>query len=345
MRLRSQAASKARRPGDPLSNHEVRFRLPRSPSTQGPEYARPGRGGRKRRRSGPCAFHRRNWDSLWHFQPHTRSWRQGRRRKRPCRRTGQMEQEAVCKHRFRQPARLATQRRHGKLRHGRCIRVPQRPGTLPPAEKKVRKVRHSATAPRRGDMIELQTTGIATDGKAVGRLGALVVFVSGALPGERVAASVEKVTPRYVVARVSEILDANPGRTQPACSAFGDCGGCQMMHAGPELQLELRKNLVLDALATVAGVSDAPEPVLWPAQRHLGYRNRGQYPAARQVGKTVCGFYASGSHRVVPVDRCPLHMEQVNTAVTCVRSWANAKGISAYDEVRHAGALRHVAVR
>ena len=79
---------------------------------------------------------------------------------------------------------------------------------------------------RKGDIIKLSVDKAAFEGRAIGRLGGLVVFVEGAVPGDVVTARVFKKKKQMAEARVVDLLQASPHRVRPMCSHFDSCGEC-----------------------------------------------------------------------------------------------------------------------
>ena len=91
---------------------------------------------------------------------------------------------------------------------------------------------------------------LAFGGRGVARHGELVVFVSRALPGDRVRARVTKLKRRHAEARTIEVLEPGPGRVPARCAHFGVCGGCawqdleyaeQVRHKAPQVDDALRR--------------------------------------------------------------------------------------------------------
>ncbi len=198
---------------------------------------------------------------------------------------------------------------------------------------------------RVGRRVTLEIDGFAAGGLGVGRLDGRAVFVPFTIPGESVTAKIVHIGRRKITAEAERIVRPSPDRIQPACPAFGRCGGCQLQQVAYSAQLPLKRRLLLDALKTLAGFEPEEEPEIIPAGDPFGYRNRGQYPAARHGSRVLTGFFAPRSHRVVAVDRCRIHDPRVDEAVACVRAWAADKKVAVYDEKRHTGWLRHVAAR
>ncbi len=194
------------------------------------------------------------------------------------------------------------------------------------------------------DTCEVRIESLAADGLGVGHVGGRALFLPFVVPGELVLARRQNRAGRRLLAKVERLLEASPWRREPPCPVFGRCGGCSLQHIDDGKQLELKTGILLDALRGIAQLTP-PEPELVQSPRPLAYRNRGQYPVASLNRRAVTGFFARGTHQVVPVDRCPLHDQRVDQAVREVRAWANHKNISVYDERGHRGWLRHVTAR
>jgi len=110
--------------------------------------------------------------------------------------------------------------------------------------------------------LELSPTAMAAGGAALARDAAgRVVFVEGALPGERVAARVTEARKDYAKAVAVGVLDVSPDRVAPPCPAVAaGCGGCTWQHVAPDAQLRLKAAIVGDALRRIGRLPDPPEP-------------------------------------------------------------------------------------
>lgn len=111
-----------------------------------------------------------------------------------------------------------------------------------------------------GRHLTLATTGVAAGGDALARdEDGRVVFVAGALPGERVVAEVGEEKRDFLRAAAVEVLEASPRRTVPPCLHFFEgCGGCDMQHADLEGQREVKRAIVVDALRRTGRIDDPP---------------------------------------------------------------------------------------
>ena len=79
----------------------------------------------------------------------------------------------------------------------------------------------TSTRPARGAELELTVDSLAHGGNGVARLDGYVVFVAGALPGDRVRAVVGKSKRAYAEARAVEVLEPSPDRIAPVADHPG----------------------------------------------------------------------------------------------------------------------------
>jgi 23S rRNA (uracil1939-C5)-methyltransferase len=118
-----------------------------------------------------------------------------------------------------------------------------------------------------------------------------VLLVAGAIPGERVEVTVERVQKHTVWARVSRVIEASPDRLGNADPT--PCGGHVLAHVAPARQHSLKAEIVADAFARIGRLPlAAPVPVVGAEPR--GYRMR----ARLQVAHGAVGFFREGSHAI-----------------------------------------------
>jgi 23S rRNA (uracil1939-C5)-methyltransferase len=123
----------------------------------------------------------------------------------------------------------------------------------------------------------------------VARHAGLVVLVHAAIPGERVRAVVERTGQGVAYATTMDVLEASPDRR----SGIRDwaCGGNVYAHVAYPRQLELKAQVIADALSRIGKVAlDAPVPVT-PSPEE-GYRMR----ARLHVRGRMLGFFREGTH-------------------------------------------------
>ncbi len=197
----------------------------------------------------------------------------------------------------------------------------------------------------KNDEIELTIDALTGEGQGIGRIDGYAVFVPGALVGERVRVHIIKITASYAVGKLVELLTQSPQRVQPPCAAYPFCGGCTMMHLSYAAQKTVKETMVRDALERIGGFTDVQvEPILG-MREPLRYRNKGSFPFGLYKGTARWGFFAPRSHRLVPLDDCPIQDARITELVGRVAEWAQSYHVMPYDEENKRGVLRHVVAR
>jgi 23S rRNA (uracil1939-C5)-methyltransferase len=159
---------------------------------------------------------------------------------------------------------------------------------------------------RRGQELALDIEELASggDGLAHGPDGR-VIFVSGALAGERVKARLSQVKRDFARAELLQTEKPSPDRVAPACPLYGRCGGCSLQHLAYPAQVRAKASWVERALSRL-GELPAMEAVASPLE--WGWRHR----VRLAVGREGLGFFAAGSKQVVPVERCTVAAGGIN---------------------------------
>lgn len=201
----------------------------------------------------------------------------------------------------------------------------------------------SATRPARGAELELTVDRLAYGGNGVARLDGYVVFVQGAIPGDRVRAEVIKAKRGYAEARTTEVLDASPDRLEPVA----DHPGAPWQVLPYERQLEVKRDQVAEALDRLGGLADYELDPIVPAVEQWRYRNKLEYSfGTGDDSELVCGFHAPGRFdRIVPLTDCKLASERGNAIREQVAAWCRAQGLDAWDRREQRGFLRNLVVR
>ncbi len=194
-----------------------------------------------------------------------------------------------------------------------------------------------------------EITGVVSDfgsaGEGVVKDGSYPVFVPYAIKGETVSARITYAKKDFAFGELIEVLSPSNDRIKPVCPYFGRCGGCDLQHISRDLQLELKRQSVVNALRKNAGIDiDVAKPV---RLNDWAYRNKlslpfGYNPRSKRVS---LGFYEKKTHNVVPMKWCPLHGDWAAKLISCVTAWANDNNVSVYNERTQKGLLRHLVAR
>ena len=131
-----------------------------------------------------------------------------------------------------------------------------------------------------------------------------VVFVANAVTDDVLDARIIKVNKSYLIARIERMIAPSALRCEDACPAAG-CGGCVYKNIRYEHELELKRDYVQNAFRK-AGLPDVTVGEVRTTGMTEGYRNKAQYPVGNGKDGLVAGFYATGTHRIVPAWDCRL---------------------------------------
>lgn len=183
-------------------------------------------------------------------------------------------------------------------------------------------------------------------GFGIAKHDGLVIFVENACPGDKLKVKITKLTKNYANAQIIEILEKSPHRIEPFCAMQKVCGGCQIQFIDYDYQLQLKKEIVEDAMKSIAGIDVEVRDVV-ASPENLHYRHKIQYPIAQtKVSKRIlAGYYKPKSHEIVNIKHCPIQPEICDEIIEFIRNSAFDYGISGYDEKKHSGDLRHVVIR
>jgi 23S rRNA (uracil1939-C5)-methyltransferase len=205
----------------------------------------------------------------------------------------------------------------------------------------------SAARPRRGERIEVEVDSLAFGGRGVARADGFVVFVAGALPGDRVLAEVTKSKRNFAEARAVDLLRPSPDRVADSCVHEDEpCPGAPWQGLPYERQLAHKSEQVDDALRRIGGLDGYELEPIEPAVERWRYRNKLEYTFGERDGEAVIGFHARGRWDVVVgVEDCLLASERGNAARNEVREWARRETVPAYDRREREGVLRNLVVR
>jgi 23S rRNA (uracil1939-C5)-methyltransferase len=133
-----------------------------------------------------------------------------------------------------------------------------------------------------------------------------VVFVEGALPGERVTFEKLAGKRKFDVARTTSVLDPASGRREARCPHFGVCGGCATQHADERTQMAAKQRWLEDCLERIGKVR--PEtmlPIVYGEE--WGYRHRARLSVRRVPSKGVLvGFRERRSTYIADMRECPV---------------------------------------
>lgn len=226
----------------------------------------------------------------------------------------------------------------------------------------------------KNEELELDITDLGSTGEGIGKIDGYTLFVKDALIGDQVRVKVIKTKKNYGYARLLEIIKPSEFRVEPECPVARQCGGCQLQHCSYEKQLSWKEEKVANCLRRIGGVpvyteeeykkivagkSDGSksventlngtpiimEPIL-RMDRPVHYRNKAQFPVGYDKdGNLVAGFYAGRTHSIIPQTDCLIQHECNKQIVETVLEFMKKYKVTAYDEKKNKGIVRHILTR
>lgn len=236
-----------------------------------------------------------------------------------------------------------------------------------------------------GQTVELEITDMTDDGKGLGRLSGLAIFVAGAVPGDRVSARITRLKKRYALAKTIELLEASAARVQPSCPYYQDCGGCSMLELSYEEQLRIKRKNIITKLERIGALEDPTVREVLGAVDRIGadggqagkigrpgkseetwqpdqiesagcddsesfesilrYRNKAEFAVAMTSAGPLVGFNKRGSNKIVDCTDCLLQKRATMAAANAIRELLQDKLISVYDARHGKGFLRGFTIK
>lgn len=191
----------------------------------------------------------------------------------------------------------------------------------------------------------IEITDVTAEGSGVGHIDGFAVFVPGTVSGDRVLVLIVKVLKNYAYGKMLDIITPSPDRCDVSCPAFAKCGGCKFLHIKYEKQLEIKKNIVRNALKRIGGIDCKTDEIIG-ADNPERYRNKMIFPVGEdREGNPVCGFFRERSHDIIPLTDCLLGAEFNAPIIAAVKEYMTENHVDSYNEETHSGMIRRIFTR
>ncbi|MDO8413454.1 MAG: 23S rRNA (uracil(1939)-C(5))-methyltransferase RlmD, partial [Gallionellaceae bacterium] len=145
------------------------------------------------------------------------------------------------------------------------------------------------------------------EGRGIARAEGKVIFIEGALTGERVTYSSYRKKASFELAQVDQVIKPTFMRTEPKCVHFGMCGGCSMQHLDARAQVAAKQRILEDNLWHIGKVK--AETILPPIYGQTwGYRQRARLSVRYVIkkGKVLVGFHEKRRSYVADMQHCEI---------------------------------------
>ena len=191
---------------------------------------------------------------------------------------------------------------------------------------------------------ELIITGYSHQGEGIGRVNNFTVFVPGTILDEKVKVKITEVKKNFARGQVEKVILASPHRIKPLCLVYHLCGGCQLQHITYEKQLEMKGEIVENALDRIGNQNIKTLSTIG-MKDPWRYRNKGYFQLNQEKGMVRLGFYKAGSYDFVPASGCVLFSLQMNRLVSHLEDQLSLQKIVVYDNKTGKGNLGNILIR
>jgi 23S rRNA (uracil1939-C5)-methyltransferase len=174
--------------------------------------------------------------------------------------------------------------------------------------------------------LEIEIKSLDMDAQGVGRMttedgsDGKVIFVEGALPGERVLYATFRRKAAFEQALLVKILRESVMRTRPKCPYFSKCGGCSMQHLDVRAQIAVKQRVLEDDLQHIGKLHAETiyRPIHGPS---WGYRYRARLAVRLIAGKggALVGFHEKKSSFVADMETCDVLQPRVSALLMPLR--------------------------
>lgn len=198
---------------------------------------------------------------------------------------------------------------------------------------------------KKNEHYEIEIMDMGEGGEGIGKINNFTVFVPGVLIGDHVEVRIIKVKKSYGYGKLIKIIQPSPFRQEVACELGDKCGGCQLQHMKYEAQLEWKQRKVENCLKRIGKLENIQVESTLGMEEPFRYRNKAQYPIRKIEGQVEMGFFATRSHRLIPLTDCAIQHSKNARIMKVVKDFLEENNVSIYDEEKHKGLVRHLIIK
>jgi 23S rRNA (uracil1939-C5)-methyltransferase len=200
---------------------------------------------------------------------------------------------------------------------------------------------------------------IAAEGKCVARVDNQVIFVENVAPGDVVDIRITKDKKSFLEGSPIKFHEYSDVRKDPFCQYFGTCGGCKWQSIDYEVQLQYKRQQVIDNLERIAKVQLPEIDPIVPSGKTSYYRNKLEFTFSNrrwlssddiasglEFNKDGLGFHIPKRFdKVVDIDHCYLQQDPSNRIRTSLRDYAIDNKLEFFDLIKMTGLMRNLIIR
>ena len=160
--------------------------------------------------------------------------------------------------------------------------------------------------------VHAEIESLSHEGRGVTHIDGKAIFISGALPGEKITFIYTSKRRSHDEGKIEEVLEASPDRVEPKCQHYAICGGCSLQHLSSEAQIQYKQNSMLESLKHLGDVE--PQEVFEPITGDSwGYRRKARLGAkfVFKKDKVLVGFRERHGGFLADMQSCEVLHESV----------------------------------
>jgi len=184
------------------------------------------------------------------------------------------------------------------------------------------------------------------EGEGIAKIDNFIIFIPGAIKGEKIKILIVKVTSSFAYGKILEILKKSENRIEDVdCSTYKRCGGCNLRHMNYKKTLELKRDIVQNLVNKNLKINLNVKNTIG-MEEPFNYRNKAQYPVGiNKEGKIIVGVFANRTHEVIETNGCIIQNKESEKIAKFICEFAYKNNISVYDENTGKGLLRHIVIK
>src|SRR5574344_1909483 len=155
------------------------------------------------------------------------------------------------------------------------------------------------------DIEKIEITSFDHQGRGLGRIDNMVVFVPNTLPGEIVNVKLTNKQKNYLEGEAVDYIKKSPDRVEPLCPYYATCGGCDLMHISYSNQLKYKEDKIKNIMSKYANIDCVNDIV--KCDRPLKYRNKLTFQVDNKIG-----LYENRTNSIMTTQKCTLADHETN---------------------------------
>ena len=184
------------------------------------------------------------------------------------------------------------------------------------------------------------------EGEGIAKIEDFVVFVPGAIKGEKVKILIVKVLKSHAYGKVLEILEKSEYREEEDCSTYKRCGGCNLRHINYEETLNIKQKNVQNLVDKTFNDKNIKVEKTIGMGNPYHYRNKAQYPVGLdKTREPIIGVFAQRTHEIISMQKCFIQNVEAEKIAFAIYKFIKEKNVPVYNEVTGEGLLRHIVIK